>query len=184
MKFNKITFLGRYDQPGPAEQFATLMLTLSSSIRAGIKDVTLQNLAWDRDYNTLVEPAAFLLPVADFCRTHPNANVRYIPGYFGVEESMAKTFIMMGVYLNMAFRGKSLVSDITRFEWTDVHSMKHTAWVTDSASAAAINVPNLRFWPTGKGFKESMFRWELGTSVLLREEPCINLARDWVNNGI
>jgi len=160
------------------------MSTLSSRIIAGIKDVTLQNLVWKGDYNTLIEPAAFLLPVADFCRTYPDANVRYIPGYFDVEESTAKTFIMIGVYLNMAFRGKNLVSEILRFEFSDVHSMTHTAWTIDTASAAEINVPNLRFWPTGKGFDEIRFRSELRTSYVLMEEPCVNLARDWVNNGI
>jgi hypothetical protein len=188
IKFNKIYVAGSaHFSAGPAKLFSGFLATCSVTKAAWLTSVILRNFYYHYDPDILVESVALLLSIADFCRSQPNVNVRYIPAYFDLAFISPGLFLSIGAYLNIKFREKDLTPALAEILASTDNEMDFS--IFDSAwyeEATKLNVPNLRFWSDADNdFDEEKFR--IAVKFYLTpgvEDICVVLAKEWYSKGI
>jgi hypothetical protein len=199
VKFNRVEYSGYHQSllelhgpnrsPGPAQAFNDFLSNCTATKATWLREVTLYfQTRLDRGPGTFVESETELLAVDEFCRNHPRVNVRYVPHWFDASVVVSRRFILAGAYLSLQFRGKDLRHSIQRpgaLSPGESLIWGHFQWLCDKKTKFTISAPNFRFWPKSHELDQAAFRRDITKwDPWLEADVCLELATDWINNGL
>lgn len=122
--------------------------------------------------------------VGDFCHAYPKCTVRFFLFDLKTQFRTMSEFLFQGFVTNWVVRGKAFddFHDNVHFDWT--HSLR---FATAVVRTLGLEFPNFRVFPRVGACIDKEILKDLGKLPNISDESyirCVDLAKDWVQNGI
>jgi hypothetical protein len=203
LKLNALNVHGQYDLPvtRPAYGFSCFVQQLSPSKHAWLAHVVLELTAsnWPKNdlSRLLMEGPSSFIEIAKFCVKNPQIKVDYIVRAFSTHVNAPKhaifqsiLFLRQGFWATWFFRRKDLrpMAHAVYFDRFDRFFELFTM-ENNGEPIVLPNAPNLRIRPADKVLSPNLALWlhmVVSDGALTPEQSrlCLELAEDWVKNGI
>jgi hypothetical protein len=187
VQVNQVHFIGRHSDSWPAKLFLEFIATCAPEKAYWFRDLilTFETNVWGYTLDAMLEQQDAILSLDNFCRKHPLVHVHYIPDDVELASTGGKRFLMMmGMFLNHVFRGKSLGSMPTDIQREVLSQIKVTDWYRDAGSAVAIGLPRIQFQCPIESAGARFLLEFVNNSPWSNVQACLDLAKDWGSNSI
>ncbi|KAH6883406.1 hypothetical protein BKA58DRAFT_36166 [Alternaria rosae] len=184
IQVNRVHFVSRGQCVGPGKLLVDFMRNCAASKRGWFRAIALSTADLDTmcRLDESLEPKNVMIALAEFCRQHPHADIRYVVPSMENSEWGGDTTVQ-GLFLSLVVRGEDLRSVATIGTNPTLKEIEETKWYKDTERAAKLRVTNLRFWLAQPSNLE-YFKREVDGAAWLDSEACLEIATKWIDNGI